>query len=179
MRKLAAEAGVDVAPVTNAGMELLAAAHKAGAYRSAAAYLGIWKQMRAKAGHPWTADLEPTRIGCGRSQGRGVGPAKRAAVVRFEALPGERERAGTTDRARIDVAVVGAMWLLRGAGVAAILVDQAEIAHDQKSACLWLGLPRPIHAARSLREYSGARPSWRTTCSWVPESARYTHYKGP
>ena len=157
LRRLSAEAGVNLLPVTNAGMELLAAALKAGTYRSAAAYLGIWKQMHTKAGHPWTANLEATRIGCGRSLGRGIGPAKRAAVVRLEALPDRWERAGTTDRARIDVAVVGAMWLLRGA--------EAEIAQDQKSACVWLGLPRPIPAARSVREYFGACASWGTTCS--------------
>ena len=52
LRKLAAEAGVDLVPVTNAGMGLLAAALKAGACRSAAANLRIWKQMHAKAGHP-------------------------------------------------------------------------------------------------------------------------------
>ena len=112
------------------------------------------------------------------AKGRGIGPAKRAAAVRLEVLPDRWERASTTDRARIDVAVVGAMWLLRGAEVAAILVDQAEIAQDQNSAGVWLGLPRPIHAAWSVREYFGARASWETTCSWVRESARYTHYKG-
>ena len=127
LRKLAVEAGVDLVQVTNAGMELLEAALTAGAYRSAAAYLGIWKQTHAKAGHPWAAALAATRVRCGRSLGRGIGPAKRAAVVRLEALPDRWERAGTTDRARSDVPVV-----------AAILVDQAEIAQDQKSAYLWL-----------------------------------------
>ena len=78
-------------------------------------------------------------IECCRSLGRGIGPAKRAAVVRLEALPGRWEQAGTADRSRIDVAVVGAMWLPRGAEVAAILVEQAEVAQDEKSACLWLG----------------------------------------
>ena len=133
LRRLSAEARIDLVPVTNAGMELLAAALKAGTYRSAAAYLAIWKQMQTKAGHPWTADLEETRIECGRSLGRGIGPAKRAAVVRLEALPDRWEQA---DRARIDVAVVGAMWLLR----AAIFIEQAEVAQDEKSAFLWLGL---------------------------------------
>ena len=85
----------------------------AGTNRSAAAYLGILKQMHTKAGHPWTADLVETRIECGRSLGRGIGPAQRAAVVRLEALPDRREQADTAVRARIDVAV--AMWLLRGA----------------------------------------------------------------
>ena len=57
-------------------------------------------------------------------------------MVRLEALPDRWERAGTTDRARIDVVVVGAMWLPRGAEVAVVLVDQAEIAQDQKFGCL-------------------------------------------
>ena len=70
LRRLAAKGRVDLMPVTNAGMESQAAALKAGACRSAAAYLGIWKQMHAKADLPWTADLEATRIGCGRSQGK-------------------------------------------------------------------------------------------------------------
>ena len=82
---------------------ITAANLKAGTYRSAAAYLGICKQMHTKAGHPWTADLVETRIECGRSLGRGVGPAKRAAVV---ALPDRWEQADTADGARIDVAVV-------------------------------------------------------------------------
>ena len=57
LRRLSAEAGVNLLPVTNAGMELLAVALKAGTYRSAVTYLGIWKQLHTKAGHPWTADL--------------------------------------------------------------------------------------------------------------------------
>ena len=135
LRRLSAEAGVHLLPVTNAGMELLAAALKAGMYSSAVTYLKILKQLHTQAGHPWTADLEETRIECSRTLGRGIGPAKRAAVVRLEALPGRWEQAGTA----IDVAVVGAIWLLRGAEVGAILVEHAEVAQDEKSACLWLG----------------------------------------
>ena len=87
LRRLTAEATVDLVPVTIASTKLLAAALKAGSYRSATAYLAIWKQLHVKSWHPWTAD---------------------------QTLPERWEQACAADRARIDVAVVGAMWFLRG-----------------------------------------------------------------
>ena len=137
-----------------------------GTYRSAVTYWGsgsscthrqgtrgpqIWKKQGSSA----VAALE-----------RGIGPAKRAAVVRLEALPGRWEQAGTADRARIDVAVVGAMRLLRGAEVAAILVEQAEVAQDEKSACLLVGTHQDQSQRQGVSKNTSVRVQVReTTCS--------------
>ena len=120
MRRLTAEATVDLVPVTIASTKLLAAALKAGSYRSATAYLAIWKQLHIKYGHPWTAD--PT-------------------------LRERWEQPCAADRARIDVAVVGAMWLLRGE---LVLVEQAEIAKDERSACLYLSWRQGVSEGTSV-----------------------------
>ena len=121
-------------------MELLAAALKGWDVQERSDLLGDLEAAAHKGRAPVDRRFgRNKRIECSRSLERGIGPAKRAAVGRLEAPPGRWEPAGTADRARIDVAVVGAMWLLRGAEVAAILVEQAEVAQDEKSACLRLG----------------------------------------
>ena len=81
--------------------------------QSAAAFMGIWNQMHAKAGHPWTADLEATRIGCGRSQGRGIGHVaatrsrSRSRLFMVGAFQDQTQRQGASENTSVRVQAGG------------------------------------------------------------------------
>ena len=83
LRTLVADAGCDMLPVTAAGMYTVAAALKAGKYRTGRAYLGLWETLHREAGHPWTEDLAQAKAWSRKSIERGLAPPKSAATVDF------------------------------------------------------------------------------------------------
>ena len=131
---LISDAGVDVVPITVDSMNVIAAALKEGGYRTGTFYLGLWENMHREAGHAWTTDLAQAKQWAKRSMERGMGPARRAATVVLEKVVAQ-----TGENEFLDVVVVGSLWMLRGAELAGLLVEQATLSKDGLSAALMLG----------------------------------------
>ena len=84
LRRLAGIGNFPLIPITCDSLELMAAALKAGNYRSGPSYMTVWRQLHSKAGCPWGPDLQAAQQEAARSLRRGLGPAKAAATVRLE-----------------------------------------------------------------------------------------------
>ena len=142
IRRLVRTAGVDLTPITPASFELIAAALKAGRYRSGASYLRTWERMHRSAGHLWGPELDVARGQARRSIERGIGPAKRAKTVILESVISPDKVSDATD-----MLIIGCMWMLRGAEAADLLIEQASIDASGDSAILQLGPTKTNPAA--------------------------------
>ena len=135
LRALIREAGVELAPVMVCSINTVAAALKAGGYRTGNAYLGLWESLHREAGFDWTADLAQARLWAKRSMERGLGPARRAATVTLE----NTVNRGKVKEEHLDMVIVGALWMLRGAEIAALLIEQVVGKAEASAATLVLG----------------------------------------
>ena len=150
---LISKAGHELTPATVEGIYAVAAALKEGGYRTGRAYLGLWETMHREAGHPWTDDLVQAKAWARKSIERGMGPAISAAAVDVEtwaaaARPGDD----------YDMIVIGTLWMLRGAEVAALLVEQARVGPGALVATLSLG------AHKTNTEAATCERALRCTC---------------
>ena len=102
--RLIRDAGVNVTPINVDSYNLVAAALKAGGYRSGAAYLRTWEALHKEAGFDWTYDLAAAKVLAKRSIERGMGPCKRASTVDLEKVV---RYAG--DPNATDMVIIGAM----------------------------------------------------------------------
>ena len=142
IRRLVRAAGVDLTPIAPASFDLIAAALKAGRYRSGASYLSTWERMHRNAGHPWGPELDVARVQARRSIEHGIGPAKRAKTVILESVISSDRQSDATD-----MLIIGCLWMLRGAEAAALLIEQASIDAADDSALLQLGPTKTSTAA--------------------------------
>ena len=152
LRRLAATGAVDIVPVTPDTLRTIAAALKAGGYRSGFAYLSLMRQLHGKAGHEWSSQLQLVAAECKRSLERGAGPARRAAVVNLEVVMARDRLADpVVEHGPIQAAdciVVAAAWMMRGAEAAAVLGEQVEIDAGGRSATIELGPTKTNPAGR-------------------------------
>ena len=86
LKQLVKEARVPLLPVTVGSMNTVAAALKAGGYRTGVSYLTIWESLHREAGHEWTTDLVQTKQWARKSIERGMGPNRHAVTVVLEKL---------------------------------------------------------------------------------------------
>ena len=134
LKTLVREAGLQLIPITVDGMYLIAAALKEGGYRTGASYLSLWESLHKEAGHGWSSDLAQAKQWARKSMERGMGPSRRAATVVLESMV-----AKTAACEALDFVVVGAMWMMRGAELAGLLVEQASVALNGSTATMVLG----------------------------------------
>ena len=134
LRTLIRDAGCATLPVTADGMYAVAAALKRGGYRTGRAYLGIWEAMHRERGHAWTDDLRQAKSWATASLQRGLGPAVPAATFDIE-----KWAATCPETDDADMIIVGTFWLMRGAELAAILVEQARTGPGARIATIELG----------------------------------------
>ena len=134
LKKLLKTARLPVAPVTVDALNTIAAALKAGGYRTGVSYLTIWESLHREAGHEWTSDLAQAKAWARKSMERGLGPNRHAATVILEKLLAKLPQSMDTD-----MVIVGALWMLRGAELAGLLIEQVAIAPDATEATFVLG----------------------------------------
>ena len=96
--------------------------------------MAIWEGMHRQAGLDWSTDLAQAKVLARRSIERGMGPAKRANTVIFEKVA-----ARTDTEEDIDLIIVGAMWMLRGAEIDGLLLEQVWVAEDCSEATIIIG----------------------------------------
>ena len=118
LETLIADAGHPALPVTAEGIYAVAAALKAGGYRTGRAYLGIWEVMHREGGHAWTDELRQAKAWATASLQRGLGPAISASTFDLEKWV---VTAPAGDDA--DMLIVGTLWMMRGAELAGLLVE--------------------------------------------------------
>ena len=147
---LVRDAGAELLPVTAAAMYTVAAALKAGRYRTGRAYLGLWETLHREAGLAWTEDLAQAKAWSRKSIERGLGPARSAATVDFAAWA-----AAAPPGADTDCIIIGCLWMLRGAELAGLLVEQARTGPGARIGTLNLGAhktnPEGMLCERALR----------------------------
>lgn len=152
----------EIIPVTKEVISDIAAALKAGGYRSADAYLALLKKEHLTAGHTWGEVLGSAMADATRSVRRGVGPPRHANDFEMSELAaisvGARATAGGPDGPR-DVGVCMALWMLRGLEAASLLGCQAEVLEGRGLARLNLGPTKTDPAGR------GALRTLRCACA--------------
>ena len=160
-------------PLTRQKLRLLAAALKAGSYRSAKEYLLVAKKMHLVCGGDWSEALRTAMADVTRSVTRGLGPAKQAVTFDLKEIA-ERSRQSrhlVVDGPRCPEAtgICMALWLLRGLEAASVLGEQATVSADRALASLDLGptkedpqgrgCPRTLACACSSPDVHGSGPS--------------------
>lgn len=132
---------------------VIAAALKAGGYRTGAQYLSLYKQVATQAGHLWSPQLEQAKTEAARSLERGMGPARRAHTLELEAFV-----LGRASSHSVDTIIVGSLWMLRGAELAALLLEQAVVDLAAGTATVALG------ATKTDARGQGCRRTLRCSC---------------
>ena len=124
-------------------VEKLAAALKAGGYRSANQYMDILREETVVAGHVWTQALELAFRRSKRSVTRGIGAPKRAHTFELECLAaapnGERPLDLEGPMHPVSIGIVMASWMLRGLEAATLLGGQATVDLKAGTATITLG----------------------------------------
>jgi len=138
-------------PATVETVELIAAALKAGGYRSGDGYLSALARAHRRAGHAWGPELQVARAEVRRSLERGLGPAKRARTVPLEDAVGVKEPAAGVAQEDSDFLIVGTAWLLRGAEAAALLGEQVSVSAGGTLASITLGATKTNPAGRDCK----------------------------
>ena len=150
LKTLVADSGVSFLPVTAEAMYMVAAALKAGGYRTGRAYLGLWETFHREAGFPWTEDLAQAKAWSRKSLERGMGPPRAAPTIDFATWAATAPANDDTD-----CVIIGCLWMLRGAELAGILVEQARTGPGAQVATLHLGAhktnPEGALCERALR----------------------------
>ena len=151
----AASPSFDLIPLTCETLAVLAAAFKAGGYRTGGAYLLIAKKQHILAGHTWTPALTISLKDATRSIVRGIGPPEHAVDFRLENLA-DSDRVESSDVAGspilpVQVGLCMALWMLRGIEAAALLGEQVTIASDESAALLDLGPTKEDVCGRGCR----------------------------
>ena len=121
LERLIVDAGLPRLPITAEGLYSVAAALKAGGYRTGRSYLGLWETLHREGGYVWTDELSQAKAWSRRSIERGMGPARSAAAIDFAQWAATAEACDDAD-----MVIVGALWMLRGAEIAGLLVEQAR-----------------------------------------------------
>ena len=134
LKLLVRDAGFELVPVTVLSLNVVAAALKAGGYRTGISYITMWESLHREAGHEWTTDLAQAKQWARKSIERGLGPNKHAATVLLEKLV-----SNVASDSLLDMAIVGALWMLRGAELAGLLIEQAKVEEDESAATFILG----------------------------------------
>lgn len=117
--KIAAERGIQAYPLTTDSLRLAAGLLRKGGYRSAELYLGTFKNMHIRLGHPWNEQLVLELQECTRAVRRGIGPARQADALPLDAIGGIEGQ----DEAK-DIAIVASWWMLREIELSAATVNQ-------------------------------------------------------
>ena len=130
-------------PLSPPSLLTVAAALKAGGYRSASSYLCLAKRLHCEAGHAWTEGLRLALSDATRSVKRGIGAASTAVAFGLDklvALPSRVAPAAVGGPiCPVEVGVCMTLWMLRGLEAASILGEQASVAANGTSATLDLG----------------------------------------
>ena len=134
LKKLVESAKIPLLPVTVDGMNTVAAALKAGGYRTGISYLTIWESLHREAGHSWTPDLVQTKLWARKSMERGLGPNRHAATIILEKLVSQQVPSDG-----LDMILIGSLWMLRGAELAGLLIEQAHVTDAEDEATFILG----------------------------------------
>ena len=152
----------ELLPVTTQKLFDIAAALKAGSYRSADAYLGILKKEHLIAGHPWTENLGTAMADAVRSVKRGIGPSGHAGdfdLSELAAIQGGSVTCTGGPEVPRETGICMALWMLRGLEAASLLGCQAEILEGRGLARLNLGPTKTDTAGR------GALRTLRCACA--------------
>jgi hypothetical protein len=139
----AADPPFELLPLQQITLETLAAAFKAGGYRTGGAYLQIARKEHILAGHEWSPALQIALKDAERSITRGMGAPSHAADFRLETLaqcdsadvPGMQG----APISPVEVGLCMALWMLRGSEAAALLGEQVAIDKGVTTAVLNLG----------------------------------------
>jgi hypothetical protein len=141
--------------LTTSSLERLAAALKAGNYRTGAAYLQIAKKAHIVAGHDWNAALSICLKDSERSITRGIGPPTHAKDFALEDLAAAKMKLGKVIKGSpvcpIDVGICMSLWMLRGIEAASLLGEQMTIDKARTVAVLNLGPTKEDVKGRGCR----------------------------
>ena len=145
----------------------VAAALKAGGYRSGPAYLYLAKQFHIQHGNSWTPDLELCLHDAARSVRRGLAPCKLANSFGLEKLASiSTSTVAVTDGGPLAILETGicmALWMWHGIEAASILAEQASI-EPGVAAHVSLGPTKVDPAgAQALRKLIWACPTTEAT----------------
>ena len=141
IRRLLGDEAVPPAPVTVDTVITLAAALKTGRYRSGSLYLNTLKDWAVELGAAWTDQLHQAMRRARLSIERGLGAPRRALSVclgAFRPLQVMSPPPIGQPLWAFEACVVGALWLLRGAELAALLGDQLSWSTGGRTATLHL-----------------------------------------
>lgn len=142
--------------VTSETLLDLAASLNAGGYRSAYAYLVELRLWAVEAGQDWTDKLQLHVRQAKRSIQRGLGPPRRALAAKLETFKhvGYINDGPMSPR---EACLIGALWLMRGAELRAVLGDQVEVSAA--------GSAITIHLAATKTDPSGTGAPRRLRCT--------------
>ncbi len=144
-------------PLTIDLLQSAAAILKAQGYRTASQYLYALKRHHISLGFTWSDSLARELVDCGRSCGRGLGPAAQS-----QPLPLGTWAAGPLPPpgflvSGIDVVLVGAWWLMREIELAGLLVQDVAVSPGSQcgTATLLLAVSKTDATAKGVRRTLG------------------------